>query len=153
MIHPPITLSNKESLSQVLCQSVPERESQRLNFQQYCEILHAECNAISKAQLQQTRKSKFSSKTPNLASLSPDQLKEFISYAKSPRRLVDFLETQIPREATPNLMSSVESLLENIPDPKWIFFESQDQILDQYLSLIHISSPRDRTRSRMPSSA
>merc|ERR1712016_453229 len=133
MIHPPITLSNKESLSQVLCQSVPEREGQRLNFQQYCEILHAECNAIGKAQLQQTRKSKFSSKTPNLATLSPDQLKQFISYAKSPRRLVDFLETQVPREEPPNLMGSVESLLESIPDPRWIFFDSQEQILDQYI--------------------
>ena len=50
----------------------------------------------------------------------------------------------------------IRNIPEPVPGPSEVVFEVKAAALnydDIWLSLIHISEPRDRTRSRMPSSA
>ena len=133
MLHPPVTLPNKNSLSQYISEAGPIHEPQQLNFRQYCDFLSQTCNSISDSQEVDARRSKFSSKQPNLAEFSPHDMKSFIQYSKTPRRLMDFIEDQIPDLGQPKDKLSVEQLLETIPPPRWTIYQSEDEILNDYI--------------------
>ena len=102
-----------------------------LTFRQFSDQVHQACNEISKVQKIEYRKSPFSGKQVNLSQLSP--LQSFIQYSKSPRRLFDFIEDQVPPLQQAKSPSSVADLLELIPLPQWVIYQYEDEILDDYI--------------------
>ena len=133
MLHPPTTLPSKSSLSQFIAEVPPVCPPKHLTFRQYCDHLHQTCNSISEEQKIDARKSVFSGKQPNLEKLTPGELKSFVQYSKSPRRLIDFVEQQIPSLTQPVSGLTVAELVETIPPPKWVIYDTEGQILDDYI--------------------
>ena len=132
-LHPPSTLPNKLSLTQLVTQSAPSYTPKQLTFRQFSDQIHQACNEISKTQETEYRKSPYSGKQVNLSQLSPQEIQSFIQYSKSPRRLVDFIEDQVPSLQQAQSPSSVADLLESIPLPQWVIYQNENEILDDYI--------------------
>ena len=132
-LHPPSTLPNKSSLTQLVTQSAPTYTPKQLTFRQFSDQVHQACNEISKIQETEYRKSPFSGKQINLSQLSPQEIQSFIQYSKSPRRLVDFIEDQVPSLQQAHSPSSVADLLESIPLPQWVIYQNENEVLDDYI--------------------
>ena len=133
MLHPPSSLPNKSSLPHLINEPSPPYEPKHLSFRQYADQIHETCNSISQIQENETKKSIFSGKKVDLSKMSPQEIKSFVEYSKSPRRLVDFLEDQIPNSNQCENLSSVSELLQTIPLPRWVIYQSESQILDDFI--------------------
>ena len=132
-LHPPSPLPNKSSLSQLLNEPSLPYQPQSLSFRQYADRLHQMCESVSHTQKVETKKSVFSGKKVDLSKMSPQEIKSYVEYSKSPRRLVDFLEDQIPNSNSNENLSSVPELIQSIPLPRWVIYKSETQILDDYI--------------------
>ena len=132
-LHPPSPLPNKSSLSQLLNEPSLPYQPQSLSFRQYADRLHQMCESVSHTQKVETKKSVFSGKKVDLSKMSPQEIKSYVEYSKSPRRLVDFFEDQIPNSNSNENLSSVPELLQSIPLPRWVIYKSETQILDDYI--------------------
>ena len=136
---PPAPLPHKSSLEQLINQKSPPYNPKQLSFSQYKSELEQSCEEISNIQEKETRKSCFSGKKIDLASMSPQQIKDYVAYSKTTRRLVDFIEDQIPSESgkesesESEKLSTVPQLLDNIPLPQWVNYTSAQQILNDYI--------------------
>ena len=133
MLHPPSSLPNKSSLSHLINEPSSPYQPQNLSFRQYANQIHETCNSISQIQEKETQKSVFSGKEIDLSRMSPQEIKAFVEYSKSPRRLVDFLQDQIPNPKQSENLLSVPELLQTIPLPRWVIYQSESQILDDYI--------------------
>ena len=132
-LHPPSPLPTKASLSQLISESSPPYQPQSLSFRQYANRTQETCESVSHLQKEETRKSVFSGKKVDLERMSPKEIDGFLAYSKSPRRLVDFFEEQIPNSDRSGNLSSVPELLQSIPVPKWVIYQSEEQILNDYI--------------------
>ena len=132
-LHPPSPLPTKSSFSQLISEPSPPYQPQSLSFRQYADRLQETCESVSQSQKNETEKSIFSGKKPNLSKMSPEEIKAFVEYSKSPRRLVDFFQDQIPDSDQRENLSSVPELLQSIPLPKWVVYLNEKQILDDYI--------------------
>ena len=129
----PKRCATQSELHKALYETTPNQQPSDLNFNQFKEKIHQECTKYTnnyEATMQSC--SPPVPRPTSAAGFTEDNLHAYIDYSKSKRRLADFVKDQLPINNTED-NRSIEQILQDIPIPKWIFYESEQQILKDYI--------------------
>ena len=148
----PVSITSKQSLQDLIQEPTEQYQPKLLNFQQYKEQLHKECNQYTSEYHEEMNKhNTHTPKIHNIAQVKQEDLQPFIQYNKSQSRLADFVKEQLPQSEQLYDARSVDELLNSIPTPKWICYENVEQVIDDYIPncllptfqefFIHFSDP------------
>ena len=130
----PATLLTKQSFQDLVHEPVEQYQPANLNFQEYKNRLHKECTQYASEQYNELYQHQPPIVKPyNMAQLHRKELKPFINYSKSQSRLADFVTEQIPQSQKALDNRSVDELLDSIPLPKWVCYQTEQQIISDYI--------------------
>ena len=130
----PTTILTKQSFQDLTHEPLEQYQPVNLNFQEYKDHLRKECAQYSSDYWDELRRHKPPIIKPNsIAQLHQEELQPFVDYSKSQSRLADFVTEQLPRSPQVPDNRSVDELLDSIPLPKWVCYQTEQQIISDYI--------------------
>ena len=150
----PSRILSQQALHNTFLQNTEAYQPQELNFDQYKIAVHNTCQSYSQQYHEQlnTHTSPCDLQPEAISDIETSKLQQFIAYSKSPKRLADFLSEQIPAAIrNPEPKETVTEILDNMPLPKWIYYSTETEIINDYIPpclkaqfeefFIHFSDP------------
>ena len=132
--HTPQHCGTQQELQKVFREPIPSYQPVNLNFQDYKKQVHQQCEEYSHEYINEMKRcAPPVTQQESAAGLTEDKLQAFVEYSKSKRRLVDFVTDQIPKTQQTADSRTVDEILHDIPLPKWIIYESEQQIVHDYI--------------------
>ena len=134
-IETPLHITSKQAFQDFIQTPLDPYEPKELTFHQYKEATQAACEQYTKEYEQELSKHPMPLRfaPESIAQVPKEKLGQFIEYSKSQSRLADFLKEQIPKPEPNRDTRTVSEILESIPYPKWVCYQSESEIIEDYI--------------------